>query len=178
MSGRMTSGMSFARLCRARERLRDPGGRIPLGTIADEVGLSTGELIRRFTALFGETPHQYRLRERLDRAKELLACGALSVTGICMEVGFSSVGSFSAWFARRVGEPPSTYRRRVRPNATLPASSPASLHAGCLSLLAGALSQPAAYRDVAESAISEKHESRAAGTFERSRGDRAPMELT
>ena len=152
MNESTASGGSFARLCRARERLRESSATVPLSAIAREVRLSTGELIRRFTALFGETPHQYRLRERLGRAKDLLARTELTVTDVCMEVGFSSVGSFSAWFARRVGMPPSAYRRRVRPTATLPASSPASLHAGCLSLLAGAL----AYRSAA-GAISEKH---------------------
>lgn len=151
MLGHTAIGASFARLCRARERLRDPGGRLPLHAIAREAELSTGELIRRFAALFGDTPHQYRLRERLDRAKDLLARSELAVTDVCMEVGFSSVGSFSAWFARRAGEPPSAYRRRVRPKAALPASSPESPQAGCLGLLEGAL----AHRDAG--AISEKH---------------------
>jgi AraC-like DNA-binding protein len=147
---------SFARLCVARERLRDSDGRLPLARLAREARLSTGELIRRFAALFGETPHQYRLRERLDRAKRLLASGERSVTDVCMEVGFSSVGSFSAWFARRVGRAPSAYRQHAKPRAGEPASSPASLQPGCLALLSGALAHPD-YRADAASAISEKH---------------------
>jgi transcriptional regulator GlxA family with amidase domain len=129
----------MVRLCRARERLRETGEQIPLTVIAREARLSTGEFIRRFAALFGETPHQYRLRERLKRAKWLLAQDGLTVTDICMEIGFSSVGSFSALFARRVGASPSTYGRRVRAVATLPSSSPTSPLAGCLSLFVGAL---------------------------------------
>jgi AraC-like DNA-binding protein len=115
---------------------------VPLARVAREAGLSTGELIRRFSALFGETPHQYRLRERLDRAKRLLAGGEQTVIDICLDVGFSSVGSFSAWFARRVGLAPSAYRRHAQPRAESPPSSAESLEAGCLSLLAGALAHP------------------------------------
>jgi AraC-like DNA-binding protein len=49
-------------------------------------------------ALFGVTPHQFRIQTRLDAAKHLLATGHYSVTDVCMEVGFSSLGSFSALF--------------------------------------------------------------------------------
>ena len=65
-----------------------------------------------------------------------------NVTDICMDVGFSSVGSFSAWFARRAGLAPSAYRLRAKARAGMPASSAESLEAGCLSLLAGALAHP------------------------------------
>ena len=145
-SGRIAS---FARLCVARERLRERDEQVPLARVAREARLSTGELIRRFAALFGETPHQYRLRERLDRAKRLLARSERSVTDVCMDVGFSSVGSFSAWFARRVGRAPSAYRQHAKPLAAEPASSPLSLETGCLSLLAGALAHPD-YRAISE----------------------------
>ena len=145
-SGRIAS---FARLCVARERLRERDEHVPLAHVAREARLSTGELIRRFAALFGETPHQYRLRERLDRAKRLLARSERSVTDICMDVGFSSVGSFSAWFARRVGRAPTAYRRHTKPLAAEPASSPLSLETGCLSLLAAALEHPD-YRAISE----------------------------
>jgi AraC-like DNA-binding protein len=145
---------SFARLCLARERLR-AAERVPLARVAREARLSTGELIRRFAALFGETPHQYRLRERLDRAKRLLVSSESSVTDVCMDVGFSSVGSFSAWFARCVGRAPTAYRRHAKPRAAEPASSPASLEPGCLSLLTGALAHPD-YRARSTGAISEK----------------------
>jgi AraC-like DNA-binding protein len=148
-------GTHHARMARARERLSDPSEPRPLSSIADEARLSTGELIRRFAALFGETPHQYRLRERLHRAKWLLASGERSVTDICMDVGFSSVGSFSAWFARRVGASPSAYRRRARSRAALPLSAPASLQPGCMSLFEGALAQ--GLMPSPASAISEKH---------------------
>jgi AraC-like DNA-binding protein len=105
---------SLRRLRRARDLLEldeDDAPR-PLATIARDVGISQYHFIRQFDAVFGETPHQYRTRARLDRAKQLLADGA-SVTEACMRVGFSSVGSFSQLFARRVGVAPSAYRRRL-----------------------------------------------------------------
>jgi len=86
--------------------------------------------------LFGETPHQFRIQARLDHAKQLLALSDYSVTDVCMEVGFSSLGSFSALFARRFGSPPSVYRRRVRPLAAVPGEWPKELGPGCLSLMA------------------------------------------
>jgi AraC-like DNA-binding protein len=136
----------------ARVRLRAEDGRVPLAAIAREARLSVGELIRRFTAVFGETPHRYRSRERLTRAKALLARGERSVTEVCMDVGCSSVGSFSAWFTRGVGVAPTTYRSRVRAIADAPASSPEALQPGCMTLLEGALAQGM----TTPSAISEK----------------------
>jgi AraC-like DNA-binding protein len=117
----------FRRLCRAHERLQQLDDAAPtIEDLAREVRISPFHFIRQFEAVFGVTPHQYRIQVRLDRAKELLASGQLSVTDICMEVGFSSLGSFSTLFTRRFGETPSAYRRRVRP---------ADLAPGCLTLM-------------------------------------------
>ena len=85
--------------------------------------------------MFGVTPHQFRIQARLDAAKHMLAMGRHSVTDVCLEVGFSSLGSFSALFTRRVGEAPSAYRRRVRTMIQVPAGLPADLTPGCLSLM-------------------------------------------
>src|SRR5262249_44436474 len=72
---------------------------------------------------------------RLDRAKQLLALGEHSVTEVCLEVGFASLGSFSELFARRVGEPPSAYRRRVRRLVAVPGAFRREPFPGCLSLM-------------------------------------------
>src|SRR5215472_11346037 len=106
---------SFRRLCEARELLESRLDReLTVVEAARVAGLSPYHFIRKFEALFGQTPHQLRIQARLDRAKWLLARGEHSVTGACMEVGFSSLGSFSDLFTRRMGESPSAYRRRVR----------------------------------------------------------------
>ncbi len=129
---------TFRRLCHARDLLReahDPAPPIP--QIAREVGMSLSHLIRVFTALFGETPHQLRTRARLERAKALLALRNDAVTEVCLEVGFSSLGSFSGLFARRVGAPPSRYRRAVRAQMTTLGEWPEEMIPGCLALMGG-----------------------------------------
>jgi AraC-like DNA-binding protein len=123
------------RLCRARDLLRETPDRPPsIRAVAAEVGLSPYRLIRRFHAVFGETPHQFRIRARLERARALLL-DDLSVTDVCLEVGCSSLGSFSDLFARRTGESPSAYRRRMRPLVQVPGTVPSQLVPGCLSLM-------------------------------------------
>jgi AraC-like DNA-binding protein len=126
----------FRRLCQARDLLREL--REPSPSIADlarQVQISPFHFIRQFEAVFGVTPHQFRIHTRLDAAKHLLAMGHHSVTDVCMEVGFSSLGSFSALFTRRVGEAPSAYRRRVRAMVQVPDTLPADLTPGCLTLM-------------------------------------------
>lgn len=112
--------------------------REPSKSIADlarEVQISPFHFIRQFEATFGVTPHQFRIQTRVDAAKHLLATGHHSVTDVCMEVGFSSLGSFSALFTRRVGETPSAFRRRLRAMVQVPGTVPAALTPGCLTLM-------------------------------------------
>ena len=130
----LLSHEGFRRLCRARALLCDLNGPpLSIETLARKLNISPFHFTRQFEAVFGVTPHQYRMHTRLDAAKRLLATGHQSVTDVCMEVGFSSLGSFSALFARRTGETPSAYRRRVR--------SMGELAPGCLSLM-GCLPSP------------------------------------
>jgi AraC-like DNA-binding protein len=133
----------FRRLCRARdllvESIESNEEPLTIALLAREAGMSPSHFIHQFEALFGSTPHQYRIAARLDLAKRLLAGGEHSVTDVCMEVGFSSLGSFSTLFLRRVGERPSAYRRRVRtivPVAGLRRPLPLELFPGCLTLMA------------------------------------------
>lgn len=136
----------FRRLCRARDLLREPRESSPsIADLAREVQISPFHFIRQFEAVFGITPHQFRIQTRLDAAKHLLALGHYSVTDACMEVGFSSLGSFSSLFTERIGEAPSAYRRRVRAMVQVPGAVPAALTPGCL-LLMGHL-PPSAFED-------------------------------
>lgn len=135
----MLTNDTFLRLCRARDRLREVHDRpLTIDEVAREAAMSPFHFIRQFNALFGDTPHQFRIRARVDRARELLALSDFSVTDVCMEVGFSSLGSFSDLFARKVGSPPSAYRRRVRSMVTVPGTLPKALIPGCLTLMGAA----------------------------------------
>ena len=135
----MLANDAFLRLCRAREMLRVVADRpLTIDEVAREAAMSPFHFIRQFSALFGDTPHQFRIEARLDRAKRLLARGQHSVTDVCMEVGFSSLGSFSDLFSRRVGMPPSAYRRRARSMVVVPGALPMELFPGCLALMGAA----------------------------------------
>ncbi|MGA7172944.1 MAG: helix-turn-helix domain-containing protein [Candidatus Dormiibacterota bacterium] len=69
--------------------------------------------MRAFNRTYGETPGRFRLRHRMERASELLRTASLTVTEICLLVGFQSLGSFSAQFTRVVGMSPTQYRREA-----------------------------------------------------------------
>jgi AraC-like DNA-binding protein len=125
------------RLCRARDRLREIDSRVSLREVAKEAALSPYHFIRIFKATFGQTPHQVRIAARLDRAKHLLGVGEKSVTEVCFQVGFSSLGSFSHLFTRRVGSSPLAFRRRVRSLSKVPGTLPEPFIPGCFSLMGG-----------------------------------------
>ena len=74
--------------------------------------MSTAHFSRQFRAAYAETPYSYLMTRRIERAKALLRNGELTVTEVCLEVGCSSLGSFSASFTRMVGETPTAYRNR------------------------------------------------------------------
>lgn len=75
--------------------------------------VSEAHFIRSFRATFGETPHRYLQRRRVERSMSLLRETDRSVTDICMAVGFSSLGTFSRTFHAIVGQSPSAYRQRA-----------------------------------------------------------------
>ena len=105
---------TYRRLSRAREFIDDcyylP---LDLDQISRQACLSRYHFLRLFRQVFDRTPHQYLTERRIQRAKELLASSQLSVTDVCFEVGFESLGSFSTLFHRHVGRPPISYRARV-----------------------------------------------------------------
>ena len=85
---------------------------LDLARLAAESGFSKFHFARSFKHAYGETPAQYLTRRRVERAKDLLRHANLTVTEICMLVGFSSLGSFSSRFTELVGLSPSAYQRR------------------------------------------------------------------
>jgi AraC-like DNA-binding protein len=130
----LLSRAALRSLVRARELL-ETNEPAPVAEIARAVGMSPFHFIRRFESVYGATPHQLRIRIRLERAKHLLALDR-SVTDVCFDLGFSSLGSFSAAFARRLGESPSAYQRRARRLVQVPTALGHALYPGCLALMA------------------------------------------
>jgi len=101
-------------LRRARDRMdRDYAAKIAIADLAADAGYSLGQFIRTFCAAYGETPGRYLTRRRVERACELLRSVNLTVTEICMVVGFSSLGTFSRRFADIMGRSPSAYGREA-----------------------------------------------------------------
>ncbi len=96
---------------------------ITIEQLSREVALSPYYLIRLFRRAYKKTPHQYLIQLRISRAKELLSTSDRTITEICADVGFESLGSFSALFSKTVGISPSAYRRSsqsVRQSAYIP----------------------------------------------------------
>jgi len=101
-------------VCRARDLAAANYTRpVTVADMAQAACLSPWHFQRLFAAAFGQTPHAFLSSLRLRQAKRLLASSELSVTEICLETGFSSLGSFSTWFRVRSGLAPSAYRREL-----------------------------------------------------------------
>ncbi len=104
------------RLLRARDLIdRCYAEALDVEALARSAHVSRAHFIRSFRGAFGETPHRYLQRRRIERAMTLLREGDTPITDICLEVGFVSLGSFSKTFAEIVGCSPSAYRQRNRP---------------------------------------------------------------
>lgn len=107
-------GDIYKRLWRARQLMDDCYDRpLNLEELSREACFSRYHFIRLFKQAFDKTPHQYLINKRIERAKELLARSELRVTDVCFEVGFQSLGSFSAMFHRHVGTSPIIYRTNL-----------------------------------------------------------------
>ncbi|HEY6468723.1 MAG TPA: helix-turn-helix transcriptional regulator [Candidatus Dormibacteraeota bacterium] len=108
------------RLLRARDAMDLTYGRpLDVAALAGVALMSPAHFSRAFRATFGEPPHRYLQRRRVERALFLLRCTDRSVTDICLDVGFTSLGTFSKTFHAIVGETPREYRQR-RPVVAVP----------------------------------------------------------
>jgi AraC-like DNA-binding protein len=104
---------NLAHLRRARDLMnREYARPLDVAALARAALMSSAHFSRQFRATYGETPYTYLMTRRIERAKALLRGGDLSVTEVCMAVGCSSLGSFSARFTEVVGETPTAYRAR------------------------------------------------------------------
>lgn len=104
---------NLAHLRRARDQMdREYARPLDVAALARTALMSSAHFSRQFRAAYGETPYGYLMTRRIERAKALLRRGDISVTEVCMEVGCTSLGSFSTRFTQLVGETPTAYRAR------------------------------------------------------------------
>lgn len=107
----MTSEATLGKLRRARDIIdRRFCESLDVSTVAGAVGLSRAYFIREFHQAYGETPHQYMIGLRMDRAARLLSTTDMAVVEVCRAIGWQSVGSFTTRFTRTHGISPTTYR--------------------------------------------------------------------
>jgi transcriptional regulator GlxA family with amidase domain len=107
---------SNRRLLRARDAMdRSYAEPLDIPSLARIAHVSPAHFSRTFRDTFGETPHRYLQRRRIERAMFLLGHTDRSVTEICFDVGFVSLGSFSRTFSAILGETPTEYRKRADP---------------------------------------------------------------
>jgi AraC-like DNA-binding protein len=104
---------NLAHLRRARDLMdREYARPLDIAAMAQAALMSPAHFSRSFRSAYGEAPYAYLMTRRIERAKFLLRARELSVTEVCLEVGCTSLGSFSARFTRVVGETPTAYRAR------------------------------------------------------------------
>jgi AraC-like DNA-binding protein len=104
---------NLAYLRRARDLMdREYARPLDVAALARAALMSNAHFSRQFRETYGESPYAYLMTRRIERAKALLRGGELSVTEVCMAVGCTSLGSFSARFTELVGETPTAYRAR------------------------------------------------------------------
>jgi AraC-like DNA-binding protein len=139
----MPPSRTLLRLCRARDFIRfyHPD-EVRLEDAAAEAALSSWHFLRLFREMFQETPHEFLTRIRVERAKQLLALGDRSVTDICFDVGFSSLGSFSTLFKKHVGASPAAFRRRLRSLVVAPGFTPPLIAPSCFARFYGGIGPP------------------------------------
>jgi len=101
------------RMLRARDAMdRAYAQPLDIPALARIAHVSEAHFIRTFRTTFGETPHRYLQRRRVERAMYLLRATDRSVTDVCLDAGFTSLGTFSRSFRDIVGEAPANYRKR------------------------------------------------------------------
>lgn len=105
------------RLLRARDAIdRDYAQPLDVPALARIALMSPSHFTRSFRTTFGETPHRYLQRRRIERAMAMLTAPSATVTKVAEQVGFDSLGTFSRTFRAVVGMSPTEYRTREKPS--------------------------------------------------------------
>lgn len=114
---------TYRRMLKARSMLDHSHGSFDIPRLARDLHMTPGALVRAFKQAFGESPHRYIRRSRIERAKALLAATIDPATDIGFAVGFVDRASFDAAFAEFAGTSPEVYRRRTQqPTRAVPGS--------------------------------------------------------
>ncbi len=122
---------------------------LDLDALAAAAGVSKYHFLRCFSAAYGKTPAQYLAERRIERAQDLLRATNLTVTEVCLLVGYTSLGSFSSRFGKLVGMSPSAYQARF-------AERGAPRIPGCYVFMHGLSDTTRLSNRAPDSAISEK----------------------
>lgn len=110
----MIKHFQYRKICLGRSFLAERySGSFNLAEAAKYSCMSQYHFSRVFTKTFGESPYEYIVRLRIEKAKNMLITENFSVSEICEEIGYSSIGSFSFLFHKKVGMSPTQYRRRL-----------------------------------------------------------------
>ncbi|MEO3937937.1 AraC family transcriptional regulator [Dermatophilaceae bacterium Soc4.6] len=138
-------------MLRVRDAIdRDYAAELDLPTLAALAHVSPDHLVRTFRSVFGETPHRYLQRRRVERSMVLLRSTDDDVLRICHAVGFTSLGTFGRLFTTIVGETPTAHRAR----GPLPPTH------GCFAMAWGRPASFAGSDPPGETSISEKRPDR------------------
>lgn len=110
----MIRHFQYKKICLGRDYLQEHfSDSFSLTEVAKYSCMSKYHFSRVFTAVFGESPNTFVARLRIEKAKKMLVTEKLSIREICENVGYSSIGSFSALFRKQVGMSPTQYRREL-----------------------------------------------------------------
>jgi AraC-like DNA-binding protein len=121
----MIKHFQYRKICLGRDFLTERySGSFNLTEAAKYSCMSQYHFSRVFTKTFGESPYEYIVRLRIEKAKNMLITENFSVSEICEEIGYSSIGSFSFLFRKKVGMSPTQYRRRLWSLSSEPLSFP------------------------------------------------------
>ncbi|MCV2403404.1 AraC family transcriptional regulator [Marinomonas sp. C2222] len=117
----MIRHFQYKKVCAGRDYLQEHyKDEFSLSKVAEHSCMSQYHFSRVFTSVFGESPNAFVARLRIEKAKQLLVTEGSSISEICTEVGYSSIGSFSSLFSEKVGMSPSQYRRQLSSLANEP----------------------------------------------------------